>query len=116
MLHGLHTKLGATCALVCSSYHGGSDVDEGLGIAVDVAGNAYVTGSTGSTDFPTTAGAVRTTNSGFVDAFVAKLDPTGSLLYSPYLRGTDFGGGFGIAVDAAGHAHLAGSPSSPNFP
>src|SRR3989454_424664 len=84
------TKLSPTGALVYSTYLGGSGGDEGRGIAVDVAGNAYVTGSTGSTDFPTTAGAVRTTNSGVVGAFVAKLDPASSPLLSTPLRGPHF--------------------------
>src|SRR3989475_8604880 len=111
------TKLNPTgTALVYSTYLGGSGGDEGRGIAVDVAGNAYVTGSTGSTDFPTTAGAVQTTIGGFVDAFVAKLDATGSLLYSTYLGGTDFDEGFGIAVDAAGNAYVTGSTGSTDFP
>ena len=60
------------------------------GIAVDAAGNAYVTGYTDSTDFPTTAGAFQTTyGGGDYDAFVTKLNPTGTaLVYSTYLGGT----------------------------
>ena len=59
------TKLDATgSGLVYSTYLGGSDDDSGFGIAVDGAGSAYVTGYTGSTDFPTTAGAVQTTYAG----------------------------------------------------
>ena len=59
------TKLDATgSALVYSTYLGGSDSDHGLGIAVDGAGSAYVTGDTSSTDFPTTAGAAQTTLAG----------------------------------------------------
>ena len=63
----------------------------GRGIAVDGAGSAYVTGYTGSTDFPTTAGAAQTTHAGGnADAFVTKLDATGSgLVYSTYLGGSD---------------------------
>ena len=60
------------------------------GIAVDGAGSAYVTGFTVSTDFPTTAGAAQTTFAGNVDAFVTKLNATGSgLVYSTYLGGSD---------------------------
>ena len=60
------------------------------GIAVDGAGSAYVTGETGSTDFPTTAGAAQTTFAGESDAFVTKLNATGSgLVYSTYLGGSD---------------------------
>jgi beta-propeller repeat-containing protein len=76
-------------SLLYSTYLGGSD--EGSGIAVDSAGNAYVTGSTGSRDFPTTAGALQTALGGdYSDAFVSKLNGTGSaLLYSTYLGGKD---------------------------
>src|SRR5207249_1713458 len=64
-------------------------VDTGYGIAVDSAGNTYVTGFTAVTDFPTTAGAFQTTFGGDLDAFVTKLDPTGSfVIYSTYLGGS----------------------------
>src|SRR5207249_3764101 len=74
-------------ALFYSTYLGGSDFDEGLGITVDAAGNAYVVGVTGSIDFPTTQGAFQTTlASSNGDAFVTKLNSTGSgLVYSTYL-------------------------------
>jgi hypothetical protein len=101
-------------ALVYSTYLGGRGGDEGLGIAVDAAGNAYVTGDTGSTDFPTTAGAFQPGGPG---AFVTKLDPTGgALVYSTYLGGSDFDQGTGIAVDAAGNAYVTGGTSSTDFP
>jgi hypothetical protein len=58
------------------TFLGGTDVDEGRGIAVDESGRAYVTGITSSTDFPTTSGAFDTTWNGDADAFVTKL-PTG---------------------------------------
>ena len=82
----------------------------GLDIAVDAAGSAYVTGLTDSTDFPTTAGAAQTTHAGGgVDAFVTKLNATGSgLVYSTYLGGSDGDIGHGIAVDAAGSAYVTG--------
>src|SRR2546428_8348 len=112
------TKLNATGpSLLYSTYLGGNSFDSGNAITVDTAGNAYVTGSTLSTDFPTTAGAVQTTIGGFVDAFVAKLDATGSpLVYSTYLGGTDFDEGFGIAVDAAGDAFGTRAPPTPPSP
>jgi hypothetical protein len=111
-------KLNATgTALVYSTYLGGSVSEAGLGIAVDAAGAAYVTGFTNSTNFPTTAGAFDTTfNGGGTDAFVTKLDPSGSaLVYSTYLgaSGVDFG--TGIAVDAAGAAYVTGETSSADF-
>src|SRR5437899_3019675 len=109
------TKLDPTgSGLVYSTYLGGSGFDAGLGIAVDAAGNAYVTGGTFSTDFPTTLGAFQTTSSGGNDAFVTKLNPTGSaLLYSTYLRGAF---GESIAVDAAGNAYVAGIARPTDFP
>ena len=80
MFDAFVTKLDATGSrLVFSTYLGGSDDDVGSGIAVDAAGSAYVTGDTTSTNFPTTAGAAQTTHAGGVhDAFVTKLDATGS--------------------------------------
>jgi len=88
---------------------------------VDSAGNAYVTGATISTDFPTTAGAFQTTfasTSNFnTDAFVTKLDSTGSaLVYSTYLGGGSAEGGAGIAVDAGGSAYVTGRTESFDFP
>ena len=73
-----------------STYLGGSSNDSGVGIAVDTAGDAYVTGYTESVDFPTTTGALQTNVSGgFSDAFVTKLNPAGTaLVYSTYLGGT----------------------------
>jgi hypothetical protein len=105
--------------LVYSTYLGGNANDNGFGIAVDAAGNAYVTGNTDSSDFPTTATAFDTTFNGGVDAFVTKLDPTGSsLLYSTYLGGGGELGeaGTGIAVDTAGNAYVTGVTSSSDFP
>src|SRR5205807_2241996 len=75
-------------ALLYSTYLGGSNGNWGNGIAVDAAGNAYVTGLTGSTDFPTVNAVQPAFGGGSSDAFVAKLDPTGSaLVYSTYLGG-----------------------------
>jgi hypothetical protein len=118
------TEINATgSALVYSTYLGGSSYDFGYGIAVDGAGNAYVTGRTYSTDFPTTPGAFQTvcnggsgcTNNG--DAFVAKINPSGSALaYSTYLGGSGNDNGFGIAVDGSGNAYVTGSTCSTNFP
>ena len=100
--------------LVYSTYLGGSDEDVGFGIAVDAAGNAYVTGETSSTDFPTTAGAAQTTYAGGSDAFVTKLDATGSgLVYSTYLGGSDGDIGLAIAVDGAGSAYVTGYHAAP---
>jgi hypothetical protein len=110
-------KLNATgTALVYSTYLGGSNYDYGAGIATDSAGDAYVTGITHSTNFPT-QNPLQSTNEGGADAFVSKLNATGSaLLYSTYLGGSGVDGGSGIAVDSAGNAYITGSTSSTNFP
>ena len=112
------TKLDATgSGLVYSSYLGGSGVEFGNGISVDAAGSAYVTGQTGSTDFPTTAGAAQTTFAGLFDAFVTKLDATGSgLVYSTYLGGAGSDPGLSIAVDDMGNAYVTGITTSTDFP
>ena len=112
------TKLNpAGSALIYSTYLGGSGLDRGLGVAVDASGNAYVTGDTRSTNFPTTAGAFQTTLDGFADAFVTKLNPTGSaLIYSTYLGGISFDEGLGIAVDSSGNAYVTGDTTSADFP
>jgi uncharacterized repeat protein (TIGR01451 family) len=112
------SKLDPTGALVYSTYLGGTDYDYGYGVAVDGDGNAYITGSTYSTDFPTTSDAYQNTNKGgFGDAFVSKLNPTGNaLVYSTYLGGTDYDEGFGVAVDGDGNAYITGSTDSTDFP
>jgi uncharacterized protein (TIGR03437 family) len=103
-------------AKIYSTYLGGGAPDEGHGIAVDVQGNAYITGSTGSLDFPT-KGAIQATRGGSGDAFVAKLNATGSaLVYSTYLGGTGTDSGSAIAIDSVGNAYIAGSTFSADFP
>src|SRR5204862_532704 len=109
-------------ALVYSTYLGGSGLDAGVGIALDAAGSAYVTGVSFSTDFPTTARAFQTTFGGPVcggcayNAFVTKLNPTGSaLVYSTYLGGSGGDAGVGIAVDALGNAYVTGVTLSADF-
>ncbi|TMG76740.1 MAG: hypothetical protein E6H75_07765, partial [Betaproteobacteria bacterium] len=111
------TKLDPTgSALVYSTFLGGSAIDDGRGITVDALGNAYVTGSAGSTDFPTTPGAFQTISGGNGDAFVTKLNPTGTaLVYSTYLGGLFSNAGSGIAVDADGNAYVTGTTGS-GFP
>ena len=84
---------------------------------MDAQGNAYVTGRTCSSDFPTTPGAFQTTfGGGILDVFVSKLNAAGSaLLYSTYLGGTLSDSGGGIVVDASGRADAAspgGTPAS----
>lgn len=115
-------------ALVYSTYLGGSGSDAGSGIAVDAAGDAYVTGPTSSADFPVTAGAFQTTRPGpscessvpsytCTHAFVTKLNTTGSALdYSTYLGGSVSDFAAGIAVDSYGSAYISGGTTSPDFP
>jgi uncharacterized protein (TIGR03437 family) len=117
-------------ALVYSTYLGGSgsavgdNGDFANAIALDAAGNAYVTGDAFSTDFPVTPGAFQSTNpaapSESPDAFVTKLNATGTaLVYSTYLGGGGaYAGNQGgaIAVDAAGNAYVAGRTTSAEFP
>jgi len=116
--HAFVTKVNPTgTGLVYSTYLGGSGIDLGNGIAVDVAGNAYVTGFAGSTDFPTTPGAFQTARASSSDAFVTKVNQTGTgLVYSTYLGGNADDEGFAIAVDVAGNAYVTGRTNSPNFP
>jgi Calx-beta domain/Beta-propeller repeat len=133
-LNAFVTKFTPTGGVAYSTHAlGGSGHDEAWGIAVDATGNAYITGNTDSWDdpstsidtgFPTTPGAFRRTLVGQIDAYVAKLNASGSaLVYGTYLGGSsDFGGGsgidrgFGIAVDTAGSAYVVGDTESPNFP
>ena len=112
-------------SLVYSTYLGGSDDDSesaygvlgGQPIAIDPSGNAYVTGYTKSSDFPMKNAVQPTFASGYTDAFVTKLDPTGSsLIYSTYLGGTNQDSGWGIAVDQNDNAYVAGTTSSTDYP
>jgi hypothetical protein len=119
-------------SLVYSTYLGGVETDRAGGIAVDSAGNLYVSGTTQSSGFPTTAGAFQTAlkagecpaplgaSTQCPDAFVAKFDPassgTESLVYSTLLGGQGGDYGAGVTVDAAGHAVLTGTTASEDFP
>jgi hypothetical protein len=111
------TELNSTgSALVYSTYLGGSYQDVGNGIAVNSSGDAYVTGTTSSYNFPITTGAFQTTSSGESDAFVTELNPAGSaLVYSTYLGGSNSNQGQGIAVDSSGYAHVTGGTASIDF-
>ena len=102
--------------LVYSTYLGGSDQDQSLAVAVDASGNAYLTGFTGSSNFPITPDAFQTVHSAPIssDVFVSKLNASGSaLIYSTYLGG---GEGYGIAVDAEDSAYVTGFTNSSDFP
>jgi len=104
-----------------STYLGGSGTDSGAAIALDPAGNCYLTGATSSSDFPsvnpipsTLSGVNQGTNG---DAFVTKISSTGSaIIFSTYLGGSDVDVGAGIAVDSSGNAYVTGRTFSGNFP
>jgi hypothetical protein len=103
--------------LVYSTYVGGSGGDLARAIAVDASGNAYITGFTRSTNFPT-ANAIQTANGGgLADAFVTKINAAGdAYVYSTYLGGVGNDEARGIAADSAGNAYVVGFTNSPNFP
>jgi hypothetical protein len=112
------TKLSARgTVLVYSTYIGGSSDDRGYGIALDGSGNAYVTGSTWSTNYPVTPGAFQTKNGGGLgDVFVTKLNPMGTaLVYSTYIGGSGEERGYAIAVDGSGNAYVTGYTSSTDY-
>jgi hypothetical protein len=119
----------STLSLAYSTYLGGSGGDSGVGIAVDALGNAYVTGQTGSINFPTVHQLPTPQNpiQGGQYAFVSKLGFDSatsklSLLYSTYLGGSTVAGsapfttGAAIAIDSAGDAYVTGGTGTPNFP
>jgi hypothetical protein len=98
----LDPALVGAASLIYATYLGGSGDDTGNGIAVDGSFNVYITGETASSNFPVTTGAFDTTFNGLVDAFVAKLNSTGSsLLYSTYLGGSGADRGRGIGVESS---------------
>lgn len=115
---GFVTKLKADgSSLVYSTYLNGVGFETGRSIAVDASGSAYVTGFTGSSDFTTVNPLQSTFGGGKYDAFVLKLNPSGSALeFSTFLGGRGDEGGYGIAVDRAANAYVLGYTDSPNFP
>ncbi|HEV3470380.1 MAG TPA: SBBP repeat-containing protein [Pyrinomonadaceae bacterium] len=99
-----------------STFLGGAYGEAGYAVAVDAAGNAYVTGTTASNNFPT-GNAFQAGRRGVGDVFVTKLNAAGTgLVYSTYLGGTYADSAAGIAVDRAGHAYVTGSTTSHDFP
>lgn len=100
-----------------ATYLGGSDGDEANGVAIDAAGNIYVTGITQSANFPVTGNAVQRVRRGARSVFVTKLGDSGrTLIYSTYIGGNGNDRGQAIAVDAAGNAYVTGVTDSTNFP
>ena len=102
-----------------TTFLGGASHEIGAGIVVDASGNAYITGTTQSPDFPTTAGAFDRTGAAqnFAEAFITKLNATGTaLIYSTFIGGSNMEFGRRIAIDASGSAYITGQTKSSNFP
>lgn len=99
-----------------STYLGGSETDYGWGIAIDGSGNAHIAGFTDSDDFPT-QNPYQSTNSGYQDAILVKLNTEGTdLVYSTYFGGTNNDGAYGLAIDTSGNAYIPGYTNSTDFP
>jgi hypothetical protein len=112
----LNTVTGGAGLSIYSTYLGGSQTDAGSQVAIDSAGDAYVVGTTNSSNFPT-LNAPQSTLGGLTDAFITELKTGGaSLAYSTFAGGSSGDYGLGIAVDSSGQAYVAGSTFSSNYP
>src|SRR4051794_39975562 len=116
-------KLSPSGSLLWQTFLGGNDIDIANSVALDSAGNAYVTGMTGSGGFPTTAGVGPPPIRGRScqeepchDAFATKLSPSGQIVYSTFIGGHFNEEGVGIAVDKNGRAYVSGNTDSADFP
>jgi beta-propeller repeat-containing protein len=110
-------KLNSTgSAIVFSTYLGGTADDRGYGITIDAGNNIYVTGITGSSNFPVLNPFQRTNAGGLDDVFVAKLNAAGVLVYSTFVGGVGVDHAYSIAVDSVGNAYVVGFTTSTNFP
>lgn len=114
---GFVAKFSPGGSLAYSTYLGGSGNDVLYAVAVGSDGSAYVAGPIDYGELPATPGALQAFRAGNTDAFIAKLDPTGSsLVYLTYLGGTEYDVPIAIAVDAGGDAYVTGATRSSNFP
>jgi len=103
--------------VVFSTYAGGNGDDVGSGIAIDGTGNIYGVGFTNSTNLQLIVNAVQPIKAAGYDAFVAKLNSTGTaILYSTFLGGNGNDFGIGLNVDTAGNTYIIGETTSSNFP
>jgi len=111
-------SLSGAASLLYFTYLGGSLADTANGVAIDTGGNAYVTGSTVSANFPVVGAVFQPAyGGGNADAFVAKIDPSGAnIIYSSFLGGSNTESGNGIAVDSIGSAYVTGQTCSLDFP
>ena len=100
-----------------TTFIGGSNGDNSRSIVVDTMGNTYITGTTSSTDFPVNVTTLDTTENGYVDVFITKLNAFGNgIIYSTYLGGTSNDEGYAIDVDSSGNAYVTGYTQSTDFP
>lgn len=103
--------------LVYSGFLGGEENDSVEGIAIDASNVAYVTGGTKSNSFPTSVGTYQGSRAGDTDAFLTKINASGSaLLYSTFIGGAGTDRGSGVVIDGSGIAYVAGFGASPDFP
>jgi hypothetical protein len=116
----INTTQSGVASLIYSTYLGGAGTDRGYGIAADDTGNAYLTGSTDSTNFPTKNPYQTKQSIYHGDAFVTRINTTqsgaASLVYSTYLGGGSWDDGYGIAADNKGNVYVTGTTYSTNFP
>lgn len=115
--HAFLAKLSADGSTIAyTKTIGGSGNDTGIGVTVDAAGNAYVTGATSSPDFPVTAGVIQTQLAGTQNLFIIKLDPAGNIVFSTYLGGSLSDNPASIHLDASGNIYIGGLTTSLDFP